>query len=284
MSISIATSAMLVEVSIRTWTARKLDRGVTDEVTKSKHASRQAGRFNKNLLADAHQLEAVQCLTSEIRQFVYSSTMPWSDTGPRLLPTSAFHDFKQSMAKYEAEFCRLVNNFVTMYPTLITSQAFKLGTMFDRDDFPSAEEVESKFSFRLTFSPVPESGDFRVDISSEAEVALKEAYDEAYEQRLNGAMNDVKSRLRSALEKVSERLEYDGGKKKVFRNSTVDNLKDVLVRANLMNLVDDQDLEDARLKAERLIDSVSMDELRKDDHIRKDVKVRVDDILDKFRV
>ncbi len=282
--ISIASSAMLVEVSVSSWTARKLDRGVTDEVNKAKHAVLGAGRFNKNLLADAVQLKYVNSLASEIRHYVNTSTLPWSDTGPRLLPTAAFAAFKSQMDTFELEFNRLVTSFIAMYPTLIAAQAFKLGAMFSRDDFPPVENIEHKFNFRLTFSPVPESGDFRVDIGEEANDALRAEYDLAYSRRLDSAMDDIRTRLRDSLDRLSDRLSYDAGKKRVFRNTLVDNLNEVLVAADLMNLVDDPKLKEARDKAAAIMATVSPEELRKNDDIRKDVKSNIDDILSKFEV
>jgi hypothetical protein len=156
--------------------------------------------------------------------------------------------------------------------------------MFNRDDFPSQGNIERKFNFTLTFSPVPSVGDFRVDIGIDAEKVLREQYEQAYNDRVDSAMADVRQRLRSALERMSERLGYDGGVKRVFHTSMVDNLKQVLVSADLMNLVDDEELRSTRDKVEQLIDSVTTKELRKDDHIRKDVKSQVDGILDKFAI
>jgi len=282
MSISIASSAMLVELNISTWTARKLDKSVTEEVNTTKHASKQAARVNKNLLAGSSELERIHNLASEIHTWVRLRTMPWSDTGSRLIPTAGFFEFKEEMNKYEDEFDRRVGVFVQQYPNLIAGQAFKLGAMFSRNDFPSQDVIRGKFNFTLTFSPVPSAGDFRVDIGTEAEKALREQYEQAYNDRVDSAMDGIRQRLRTSLEHLSDRLGYEGGNKKVFRNSMIENLKQVLVSADLMNLVDDEELRETRDKVEQLIDSVTAKELRKNDHIREDVKSRVDGILDKF--
>jgi hypothetical protein len=283
-NISIASSAMLVEVSISSWTARKLDKGVSDEVNKSKNADKDVARVNKSLLAGAVQLKHVNSMAGQIRHYVNRSTMPWSDSGPRLLPTASFVEFKSQMDTYEAEFNRLVTTFLTMYPTLVSAQAFKLGSMFNRDEFPSVEKLERKFSFRMTIGPVPEFGDFRIDIGEEAATAIRSEYDVKYKKRLDLAMDNIRTRLHKALNQVSDRLGYEGGKKKHFQNTLVDNLNEVLVAADLMNLVDDPKLKAARDKAAAIIATVSPEELRKNDAIRDDVKSNIDDILSKFVV
>jgi hypothetical protein len=175
-NISIASSAILVEVSISIWEARKLDRNVSDEVNKLKNADKGVARVNKDLLPGVVQLGHVKSMAAEIRHYVSSSTMPWTDKGSRLLPTASFVDFKTQMDTYEAEFSRLVTAFLTMYPTLVSAQAFKLGDMFNRDEFPSVDKIERKFNFRMTIGPVPEFGDFRTDIGEEAAVALRSEY------------------------------------------------------------------------------------------------------------
>ena len=58
-SISIASSAMLVELSISTWTARKLDKKVSTQVDLDQNAKTRAGNYNKNLLAGTGFLDSI---------------------------------------------------------------------------------------------------------------------------------------------------------------------------------------------------------------------------------
>ena len=76
--------------------------------------------------------------------------------------------FKQEMSKREAHFWALVSAFERDYPILITSMALQLGTLFKRDEYPDPRTITSKFGFRPQFSPVPEAGDFRVDVAADA--------------------------------------------------------------------------------------------------------------------
>ena len=109
------------------WTARKLDRGVTDEIIYGKNATaKDAARVNKHLLAGRPELEVIQKHVGMIRTYVYDNTLPWSDSGIRLLPTIKFLEFNDRMAQFEEDFTSLVNRFVTIYPTIITAQAMAL--------------------------------------------------------------------------------------------------------------------------------------------------------------
>jgi hypothetical protein len=50
--ISLASASLLVDVEVKVWTATRQNRTVSDEVTTSKKASRDSGRFIENLLAN----------------------------------------------------------------------------------------------------------------------------------------------------------------------------------------------------------------------------------------
>ena len=139
------TCSMLVEFNASVWTARKLDKSTTDEVVQNKNAAaKDAARVNKHLLAGRTELDVIQQAVTRARQFVYDNTLPWSDAGLRLLPTTNFQKFAERMNAFDDEFEALVKAFVTIYPSLITAQAMALGDMFRRDDYPTANEIMTK--------------------------------------------------------------------------------------------------------------------------------------------
>lgn len=283
MRISIGSSALLVEVNISSWSARKLDKKVTEEVNITKGASRSASRTNKNLLADDEKLEAINKYAANFRNWLYAETLPWSNSGLRLIPTAKFFEFKQTMDKYKNEFEGLVSEFVQEYPTRIAAQAFKLGSMFDRSEYPDAQEIAGKFKFNYCFSPVPEAGHFLVDLGEEMEKELKEEYAKAYEDRVNGAMKDLWTRLKESLDKIAERLTPDeSGKNKIFRDSLVDNVLELCGMLRDLNVTNDPNLEKARREVEMLLSGVVAEDLRKSDDIRNDVRSEVELILNKF--
>lgn len=283
MKINIGSSALLVEVSVSSWSARKLDRKVTDEVTANKSASKSAARVNKNLLADDEKLDAINKYAANFRNWLYDETLPWSNSGLRLIPTAKFFDFKTTLDKYRDEFEDMVADFVAEYPNRIAAQAFKLGTMFDRSEYPDAGEIASKFKFSYCFSPVPEAGHFLVDLGEEMEKELRETYEKAYEDRVNSAMKDLWTRLKDSLDKIAERLTPDvDGKNKIFRDSLVDNVLNLCGMLRELNVTNDPNLEKARREVEMLLSGVVAEDLRKNDDIRKDVKSEVNAILEKF--
>jgi hypothetical protein len=96
------TCTMLVEFNASVWTARKLDKSTTSEVVANKNAAaKDAARVNKHLLAGRSELDVIQQAVSRARTFVYDNTLPWSDSGLRLLPTINFMKFTEKMNDFE---------------------------------------------------------------------------------------------------------------------------------------------------------------------------------------
>jgi len=285
MTVSISSSAMLVDLSISTWTARKLDKNVTNEVNTSKHASQQASRVNKNLLPGVQELDDIVRHAAMVRNWVSARTLPWSDYGPRLITTDKFFEFKQELDEYERVFDEKVQAFLGVYPTLISMQAFKLGTMFDREEYPDVNEIADKFRFNVAYLPIPETGDFRVDIGHEAMEEVRAQYEREYEQRLENAMNDVRDRVLESLRHLSERFtDKDDGTRKRFRNNILDNFAETIASVRQLNLTKDQAIEAMADEAEKAIQGVEVDDLKENKDVRDDVRARVDSVLDSFSI
>jgi len=281
------TCSMLVEFNASVWTARKLDKSTTDEVVANKNATaKDAARVNKHLLAGRTELDVIQQMVGRARTYVYDHTLPWSDSGLRLLPTVNFVAFTERMNQFEEEFERLVAEFVTIYPTLISAQAMSLGDMFKRSDYPTANEMVAKFAFRIGFLPVPTAGDFRVDIGNEAQAELKARLNEMAEERIESAMRDIRARLGEHMKRMSDRLTTDyvqgEAKQRRFHDSLVDGALELCDLTKALNVVGDPTLESARKELEGALLGVTPQELRKNEYVRQDTKKAVDAILNKF--
>ena len=284
---NIDTCALLVEFNAPVWTARKLDRSTTDEVVSSKNATaKDAARVNKHLLAGRQELEVIQAHIGAVRNYVYESTLPWSDSGIRLLPTKKFMDFNDRMGKFEQEFTDLVNTFIAVYPSLITAQAMALGDMFNRSEYPSPQEIAHKFSFRVNYMPVPKAGDFRVDVGNEAQKDLQEKLSKLADERVEAAMSDARGRLKAHLDRMMERLKVEevNGKQRKGRihTSLVEGGLELCEALESLNLTNDMTIEAARLELEKLLRTVDAKELRKNLDARTEIRAQVAEIVDRF--
>lgn len=284
-SISIATSAMMVELNISCWTARKLDKKVSEEVDSAKNTKVKAGNYHKHLLAGNPHLDAVVKYAAKVRLWNTQQTIPWSDSGSRIVTMENLFNggYKRQLDDHKIEFDRLAANFISVYPTLISAAAFQLGDLFDRDEYPEVDTLEKKFKFNYSLIPIPTAGDFRIEIGEQAKAELVAQYEAAFNERLNNAMRDVWDRLYDCLSHMSERLASDDeGKRKVFHGTLLTNAQELITLLSRLNVTNDPKLEQARRDLQAALVNTDISSLKDSDYIRENVKAKVDDILKRF--
>jgi len=280
---SISNSSMLVELNISVWTGQKVDRSATTKVTDDAKATADAGQFKKNLMAGTTLRKEIADYAAICRTWHNGRTMPWSDRGPRLLPTSMFFDYKTEVNARMAHFNAKVDKFVAEYPQLLIDAPQFLGALYNSTDYPSADEVRSKFNFQLVFSPVPEAGDFRLQVGADDMAELRAQYDNAYDLRVKDAMQSAWDKLHEMLVKMSEKLvEPEDSKTKLFHSTFVTNVHDMCGLLTHLNITKDPELEKARRQLERAVSGLDVDDLRSDMGARADLKARVDQVLQGF--
>lgn len=289
---AIQNSAILVDLNISAWTGRKLDKKVSGEIDLAKGTKTKAGNYHKHLLAGTEKLEEVQKIVSAVRVWHYEQTLPWSDSGSRLLPMANFFEYKQTLSLFETQFNAAVKELLAEYPQLVSAAAFQLGALFNRTDYPEVEQLEQKFRFGYVFMPVPTAHDFRIETTDAALKELQEQADSHVNKRVADAMKEIWTRLHTQLHHMSEKLtdlaqprvSKNGEERyaQVFRDSLVNNAVELCGLLTKLNVTNDPQLEQARLALEKAITGVTADTLRDDDHKRAEVKSKVDEILRAF--
>ena len=275
---NIASSNVLVELNISVWSARKLDKSVSKEIDVNKGTTTKAGNYNKHLLAGSDALSKIQKHASEIRDWHMRQTLPWSTSGGiRLLPMVQFFDYKQDMDKHEQLFKERVDKFIQDYPNIVNAMAYKLGRLFDRSEYPLAEEIRNRFKISYTFLPVPEKNHFD-NINNQMRDELKEQYEKAYNDRVSFAMTSAWDRLHDTVKHMVERL--SGEDKKIFRDTLVTNALELTSMLTSLNITKDPKLEQARQSLEKVIVGVDAQDLRDSDSLRKDVAQKVSNIME----
>lgn len=279
----IANTSMLVNISMSVWTGRKLDKQVSAEVDVAKSTKTRAGNYHKNLFAGVDELAAVGRVSGKIRNWFHEQTLPWSDGGDRLLTMANYMDFKKQLKIYEDEFNEAVRIFCAKYSDLITAQAFTMGALFDRSEYPDVDDIANKFSLRYTFSPVPEVGDWRVDANADDKRELEEQYKKAYEDRLGSTTKDLWDRLHGVLTHMADRLaDTPEGERKIFRDSILETPVKLCELLTKLNITNDPKLELARKSLESAIGNIDIKDLRESTGTRLEVKTQVDEILKRF--
>lgn len=292
--ISLASSAVLVCVDINVWSATKQDRAISNEVTTAKHASKNAGRYVKHLLADHPKHKALANYRQTVYNWLQRRTYPWNK-GNNLLPSVDMPVFMKEYHEHEMQFATLKAEFLADYDAIVSNMAFNaagMGDMFNRADYPPKEQLEHRFDIKLFVSEVPMS-DWRCGIASDIAEDLFATYSKQAEQIVSHVMVEQQSRFIEVMKSIShccgvEDMGVDDNtgetkiKKRKIYDSTIQKAKEMCESFKQFNLTGNAELEEARASLEVALTGVDAELIRDSDAVRANVKGDVDSILSKF--
>lgn len=282
---SIASAAVLASLNISVWPATKLDREVTDQVTTNANADPKAGKFMKDLFAGTSLRKDIEKYAAHCRVKHLRFTLPWADKGDRLLPTKLFFEYKQFINESHLRFDQLCSNFYTAYPQLLADAAINLRGLYKAEDYPDIDEVKKRFGFRYVISPLPDAGDFRLDVGNEELEELKSRYANDYQSRLVDAMREPWERLHTVLMAISDKLkdsDEEDSKSKRYHETLITNATDLCALLTKLNVTNDPKLEEARKQLEVAMLGADIEAIKESPVVRETMKSKVDAILDKF--
>lgn len=241
------SKAMLANLSISQWTARKQDQAVSAVIDNNFNAH-DAGKFTKRLV-DKSLLEPIARMASTIREYHNYNTMPWSDGGSRLLPSSLFMEYTSKMRGLTEKFESAVRTMYGAYPAEVRAARIRLGALYCPSDYPDPDDIMKRFAVNLEFFPVPDTQDFRVDVGEEARVELQQSLNIAICERQKGALGAVYKRIDVVLSNIIERLSDEEA---IFKDTLFQNTRDLCAILVALNVVDDPELERVRVELQKI--------------------------------
>jgi hypothetical protein len=275
--------ALLVQLNISQWAARKLDKNATKQVARDNNASTAAGRYNKSLLPLNDLLDVVHKKSTAIRQKYYDNTLPWGLDGAQMLPTANYLAFMTEFRTEKAEWETLVNDFLRDYSYIMHDPDTRLkpllGSLYNPADYPSPSEVAGKFKMDLVVMPVP-TDDFRVSIASDELDRIREDVKRRVVDASAAAAQEAWQRLYDRVKHIVEKL---SDPKAIFRDSLVENAREICQILPRLNFNDDPHLETMRQEVEMSL-LHHPDALRNNPALRRDTAAQAKAIMDKMSV
>ena len=271
--------ALLVQLNVSQWTARKYDKRASKEVTNAHGAASAAGRFNKSLLPMNDKLDNIHKKTTFIRQKYYDNTLPWGMDGTMMLPTANYLAFMSDFRKEKGDWEYLVQDFLDDYDQMKLDAQRILGSLYDAADYPNGSELRHKFKMDMAVFPVP-SADFRVSIGSEELSRIQQDVERRVKDAEQAALKDVWQRLFDRVKHMAEKL---ADPKAIFRDSMVENAREICALLPRLNFADDPNLEAMRQQVEESLIK-HPEALRNDPDLRRDTAAEAKAIMDKMSV
>lgn len=283
MSQAFRNKAMLVALHLESWSATRKDKQATESVHQTFGTSGKAGRYSKALVRK-EALSGITRADSALRDFHRENTLPWSQDGMRILPSANHPHYAQDMRRLLADRDKAVREFCAAYPSHVAQAQADLNGLFDYKDYPKPVELPDFFKASCDFLPFPDADDFRVSLVNEDLEAIRKHTAESIREAEREAMRDLWTRLHDAVKHMADKLSEtrDGGKAPIFRDSLVQNVKDLCALLPRLNVTDSPELEQARRDVLAKLGNVDPQTLRDSANARAQVTADANGILSKL--
>lgn len=270
---------MVLNMQIGIWQGYRLDREASAKVVEDAGAHHDAARVNKHLVPK-EALKDINATAGAVRRHFYEKTLPWKDNGDRLLTRLMFAGFIEEHEGLVRQFNDAVSDFIDVrYPESRARAEFRMGELFDPNDYPSAESLRRKFYVGLDIDPVSEAGDFRVEMDQDELESVRKGMEDALQSRIGRAMHDVWSRLSEVVGHFATKMGSEG----IFRDSTMSNLEELVDLLPGLNVLNDPDLAAIGDEIKAKLTGYDVKDLRKRPDVRSQAAFEANEIMERMK-
>ena len=263
MSSELTKRAMLVTLHIKHFSDVMTDKEVTRVVAENAGVNPKVGKYMKNVLPK-HALKKIKNLKASARETHASLTMPWDDTGVRLLPTDMYDKYEREMRQHYEDFQEEIRILVTNYEDYKNEASQALGPMYKEEDYPLPGQLSDKFEFTWHPMPVPDASHFVADLPEIEKAKLQNSIEQQIVSRIQGTVHDLYQRMGKAVANLAERLELDeNGKPRTFQKATIGNLLEMCDVIPRLNITNDPELAKMCVEIKQAISDIDPSELRR---------------------
>jgi len=284
----LAKHAMLISVSIGQLSINRKDKKLSSDMLEKYGIDKQDKNFvrgYKTLYNPEHFKPMVKRVNA-FRTFIYENTLPYDDTGKRLLPVKNFEKVNDEIREFASDFETLKQDIVNNIKNWENEAVQTLNGLYNPDDYFDAWKVERKYYYNTDFAPVPAAGNFHAEISQKYAESIKDNIEANSKKTLQIAMSNCWQRIFDSVQSLNVKMQEKKKDKQgqdtspVFRNSIIGNIQSLVELLPSLNITNDPKLESMRLRLQNELAGIDVETLRDNDHYRKDVADKSQKILD----
>ena len=236
----------------------------------------------KKLLDTNHPaFKAVTAVRGKIQSCWKSISLPYPESGVRLIRQDKIDEFDRQMRGFRSELAEAVENLDRHYHDLKAAARQRLGSLFNASDYP--ESLAGAFSVEWDF-PSVEPPDYLQQLNPQLYEEECRRVQSRFDEAVQMAEEAFTAELAKLISHLTERLSgQDDGKSKIFRDSAVENLNEFFQRFRDLNVRSNAQLDQLVADAQRVVRGVEPQSLRDNAGLRQHVATemsRVQSVLD----
>lgn len=279
---TISDQAVLINVTLRTFGNHRKVAAEVFEVVGGGKVDPEMLRHTKHLVKSA-MLKKINMAHGKARRMLYARCLPSPyKRGIYLLPYSLVLKTDDELKVIAAECVPYVEQLCAKWEDVLAEAETRLGPLFDRSQYPSAEELRDRFGLDWEYQEFQVPGQLG-RLSRE----LLARAEQSAERKAQRAAANIEASLAAGFEKVVDKLLEKLREGKVFRDTTVTNIQGFLEILDERNITGSTKIAELSAKAKSVLAGVDPDAVRKPGEFQQRVMATMTEVaeeLDKLAV
>jgi hypothetical protein len=232
------------------------------------HADRELLSASKLILDTRNPAyRAVAAVRSEASGYWRTVTLPFPESGIRLLPQNSLGLFANTMAGYREKLQEAVRELAAQYDAMKSEAQRRLGSLFNPSDYP--QTLDGMFDLEVSY-PTIEPPAYLMALNPEVYQQEQARVRERFESAVELAEQAFAAELQRLVSHLAERLTgLHDGQPKVFRDSAVENLREFFDRFRQLNIRSNPELDTLVEQAQQTIAGIEPQQLRDSVRLRQ---------------
>ena len=228
----------------------------------------------KRLIDTRHEsYRGLTSIKSQINRYWRDSSLPYPESGIRLIRNDSVDEFNSSLLGFKDQLEAGVIELNTHFSDLKEAARIRLGSLFNRDDYPSS--LSDEFDVSWDF-PSVDAPDYLRRLSPEIYRRECDRVRSQFSNAVDLAEQMFQDQLAELVEHLVERLSAnESGKQKTFRDSTITNLDDFFTRFRQLNIGSNEELGQLVEQAQSVIRGVEPQRLRDNGTLRQRIATKM---------
>lgn len=255
-------------------TRRKLSDAQTTQAANSFDAAADLVSASKKLIDTSHPAyKAATAIKSQAMSYWRGMTLPYPQDGVRLIRQADVDAFEVKMREFKDQLAAAAANLQLEYEAIKTAAREKLGQLYNPADYPPT--LEGMFSISWEYPPV-EPPRYLMNFNPELYEQEQSRIQQRFENAVAMAEEAFAEQLADMVSHLIERLaDNPDGTQKVFRASSIENIKEFYDNFRKMNVRSNPQLESLISQASNLVSGVSTQEIRTDKSLRQNLSAQM---------
>lgn len=219
-------------------------------------------------LIKAEEYDAIKRFMGELRQWVYSRTVPsFFKEGFQLASLEAVDAIEARMRKAALEeLPPMIAALQLVYPAKVEESRQALNGQFNAKDYPTEAELAAAFAIEWNWLAFTTPEALPPELRKAEQEKLEKQFADAAEQVTLALREAFQELLTHALDRLTPGAD---GKPKIFRDSLMGNITDFLETFSSRNIMNDVELAALVEKAKTVMVGVDPENLRKSSFVRQ---------------